>query len=356
MGPLSGLKVVELGGIGPAPFCCMMLADMGADVIRVDRTADVDIGLQSAPEFKILNRGRRSIAVDLKAPAGVALVKQLLEDADIFVEGFRPGVAERLGLGPDVCLGVNPRLVYGRMTGWGQTGPLAQAAGHDINYIALTGALESIGVAGGPPAVPLNLVGDYGGGALYLAFGIMCALVEARQSGQGQVVDAAIVDGAAHLMASVFSAIARDDWDKNRGENLLSGGAPWYSVYETKDGKYISVGAVEGRFYKALLQKTGISDEFLNVQHDRAHWPKLRMALSTVFKSRTRTEWNELLEGSDVCFAPVLTPEEAQHHDHMSARNTFVRVAGILQPAPGPQTQSQHTDHQAATTDTRTAY
>ena len=337
MGPLAGIRVIEIAGIGPGPFCAMLLADMGADVLRVDRTADSDLGLPRDPRFDLLNRGRRSVALNLKKPEGVAAALRLIGQADALIEGFRPGVMERLGLGPDVCLERNPKLVYGRMTGWGQDGPLADAAGHDINYIALTGALHAIGRAGGPPVPPLNLVGDFGGGALYLAFGIACALAEARQSGRGQVVDAAMTDGAASLMTMFYGFRAQGLWQDVRGANLLDSGAPWYDVYETKDGKYVAIGSIEGRFYAELIQRLGLEGEALPKQYDLKRWPELRARFAARFKEKTRDEWCAAMEGSDVCFAPVLTLEEAPKHPHNAARGTFVEVDGILQPAPAPR-------------------
>ena len=337
MGPLTGIKVVELAAIGPGPFCCMLLADMGAEIIRIDRTEASDLGSPADPKYNLLNRNRRSAAIDLKHPEGVAAVKRLISQADVLVEGFRPGVTERLGLGPDDCLKINQRLVYGRMTGWGQDGPLALAAGHDINYISLVGALNAIGPKGGPPVPPLNLVGDFGGGALYLAFGVVCALLECRASGQGQVVDAAMVDGASSLMTPVFAAMARGAWRNARGENMLDGGAPWYSVYETKDGKYVSIGSIEARFYRDLLKCIGLDSEALPARDDREAWPELRERFATAFRSKTRDEWCLIMEGSDVCFAPVLDPWEAQQHPHLKARGMFVESNGIVQPGPAPR-------------------
>jgi alpha-methylacyl-CoA racemase len=337
-GPLAGVKVLELAGIGPSPFCCMLLADMGAQVLRVDRTAPADVGLPGDPALDLLNRGRRSIAVDLKQEEGRAIVKDLAAQADVLVEGFRPGVTERLGLGPADLQAINPRLVYGRMTGWGQDGPLAQAAGHDINYIAITGALDAIGPRGGAPVPPLNLVGDFGGGALYLAFGIVCALLEARQSGRGQVVDGAIVDGTAHLMTAIFGRLAAGTWPLERGESLLSGGRPWYGVYETRDGRYISVGAIEKRFYADLLERTGLAqDPDILDRADPAGWPVLKEKLRAVFLTRTRDEWVAAMDGSDACFAPVLDAKEAQAHPHMKARAIHVQAHGVAQPAPAPR-------------------
>jgi alpha-methylacyl-CoA racemase len=336
-GPLAGVRVLELAGIGPGPFCGMMLADMGADVLRIDRLEAADLGLPLAPKFDVMARGRRSIALDLKHPKSAELVLALVEKADVLIEGFRPGVTERLGIGPDACLERNPRLVYGRITGWGQDGPLAQAAGHDINYIALTGALHAIGRAGEPPVSPLNLVGDFGGGAMYLAFGIACALVEARASGRGQVVDAAMSDGAASLMAIFYGRLAAGAWRDERGVNVLDGAAPWYGVYETADAKYIAVGAIEGRFYAELVQRLGLADASLPGQHERARWGELRTAFAAAFKQKTRDEWCKLLEGTDVCFAPVLSLAEAPQHPHNRARTTFVERDGVTQPAPAPR-------------------
>ena len=275
MGPLEGVRVIEIAGIGPGPFCCMMLADMGAEVLRVDRNDTVELGIAMEPRFNVLNRGRRSVGVNLKTPQGVAVVKRLIADADALVEGFRPGVMERLGLGPEECLAVNPRLVFGRMTGFGQEGPLARAAGHDINYIAMTGALHAIGRKESGPVPPLNLVGDFGGGAMYLAFGIVCALLEAKKSGKAQVVDAAIVDGAASLLTFAYGLMRAGLWTDERGENALDSGAPWYDVYETSDGKYVSIVAIEGRFYNDLLKRIGLDKEALPAQLDRSGWPRL---------------------------------------------------------------------------------
>ena len=336
-GPLAGIKVVEIAGIGPGPFCAMMLADMGAEVLRVDRTAEADIGFAGDPRKSLLNRGRRSVAVDLKNPAGIGAVKRLVAGADALIEGFRPGVMERLGLGPDECLAANPRLVYGRMTGWGQDGPIAHAAGHDINYIALSGVLHAIGRHGGPPVPPLNLVGDFGGGGMYLAFGVVCALLEAGRSGRGQVVDASMVDGSASLSTAIFGLRAMGIWSEERGDNLLDSGAPWYDVYETKDDKYVAIGSLERRFYGELMRLTGLAGDNPPKQWDRTQWPDLRARLATVFKAKTRDEWCAIMEGSDVCFAPVLSYAEAPQHPHNRARATFVEVDGIEQPAPAPR-------------------
>jgi alpha-methylacyl-CoA racemase len=336
-GPLAGVRVVEIAGIGPGPFCAMMLADMGAEVLRIDRLGPTDLGLPVEPRFSVLTRGRRSVALDLKQPAAIAAVKRLVVKADALIEGFRPGVMERLGLGPDECLTANPRLVYGRMTGWGQEGPMAPAAGHDINYIALAGVLHSIGRRGSAPVPPLNLVGDFGGGGMYLAFGVVCALLEAGRSGRGQVVDAAMVDGAASLAAAVFGLRAKGMWNDERGDNILDSGAPWYDVYETQDGKYVAIGSIEGRFYGELLRLTGLTGEALPPQWEKARWGELRARLTEVFKQKTRDEWCRIMEGSDVCFAPVLSMTEAPAHPHNRARGTFVEVDGVPQPGPAPR-------------------
>ena len=336
-GPLAGIKVVEIAGIGPGPFCAMMLSDMGAEVLRVDRTAEADIGFAGDPRKSLLNRGRRSVAVDLKNAAGIGAVKRLVAGADALIEGFRPGVMERLGLGPDECLAANPRLVYGRMTGWGQDGPIAHAAGHDINYIALSGVLHAIGRHGGPPVPPLNLVGDFGGGGMYLAFGVVCALLEAGRSGRGQVVDSSMVDGSASLSTAIFGLRAMGIWSEERGDNILDSGAPWYDVYEAKDGKYVAIGSLERRFYGELMRLTGLAADNPPKQWDRPQWPELRARLATVFKAKTRDEWCAIMEGSDVCFAPVLSYTEALQHPHNRARGTFVEVDGIPQPAPAPR-------------------
>jgi alpha-methylacyl-CoA racemase len=338
MGPLSGVRVIEIAGIGPGPFCAMMLADMGAEVIRVDRAQAVRGGDPSAPPADVLNRGRRSIGVDLKHPDGVAVVLDLAESADALIEGFRPGVAERLGIGPDECLARNPRLVYGRMTGWGQSGPYAHTAGHDINYIALAGALDPIGRAGGAPVPPLNLVGDFGGGGLILAYGLVCALLEASRSGEGQVVDAAMVDGAAVLMSMFHAFTAMGIWNDQRGTNLLDTGAHFYDTYETADGKYVAIGSIEPQFYAELLRLTELVDDGdFAAQMDRSRWPELKERLAGVFRTKTRDEWCQIMEGTDVCFAPVLSISEAPGHPHNVERGTFVEVAGITQPAPAPR-------------------
>jgi alpha-methylacyl-CoA racemase len=336
-GPLSGVKVLELAGIGPGPFCGMLLADMGADVLRVDRLQASDLGLPVDSKYDIMSRGRRSIALDLKQPAAIRAVLDLAGKADALIEGFRPGVTERLGLGPDACLARNPRLVYGRITGWGQDGPLAQAAGHDINYIALSGALHAIGRKGEAPLPPLNLVGDFGGGAMYLAFGVVCALYEARASGRGQVIDAAMSEGAASLMAMFYGRTAAGHWQDNRGVNVLDSGAPWYDAYETADAKYVAVGSIEGRFYAELLKRLGLQSESLPGQFEIARWPELRAAFGAAFKTKTRDAWCRAMEGSDVCFAPVLSLAEAPQHAHNRARGAFVDIDGVIQPAPAPR-------------------
>jgi alpha-methylacyl-CoA racemase len=333
---LSGTKVIEIAGIGPGPFAAMMLADMGAEVIRVDRAGTVT-GDPGRPNLEILNRGRRSIGVDLKAPDGVETVLTLVEQADALIEGFRPGVAERLGIGPDECHARNPKLVYGRMTGWGQEGPYAQAAGHDINYIALGGALAHFGRAGTKPTPPINIVGDFGGGGMLMAFGIACALVEAGRSGQGQVVDAAMVDGSAVLMTMIWGFHALGIWGEF-GTNVLDTGAPFYDTYETSDGKFISLGSLEPQFYAEMITRLGLADEVdLARQMDQSSWPELREKLTALFKTKTRDEWCEVLEHTDACFAPVLTMAEAAEHPHMKARNTILSEDGLLQPAPAPR-------------------
>ncbi len=337
MGPLSGVKVLEIAGIGPGPFASMMLADMGADVIRVDRANRKRDGDPGRPPIDPMSRGRRSVAVDLKNPEGIETVLRLVEQADALVEGFRPGVMERLGLGPDVCLARNPKLVYGRMTGWGQDGPMAQAAGHDINYISLAGVLDHIGRKDERPLAPLNLVGDFGGGGMLMAFGVACALVETARSGQGQVIDCAMVDGAAVLMQMMYGMRAMGVWSDDRGTNLLDTGAHFYEVYETKDGKHVSLGSIEPQFYAELLEKTGLAGEDLPAQMDKSQWPKMQERLTAVFKSKTRDDWCEVMEGSDVCFAPVLSMGEAPSHPHNVARSTFVEAAGAVQAAPAPR-------------------
>jgi alpha-methylacyl-CoA racemase len=337
MGVLSGYRVIELAGIGPGPMCAMLLSDMGADVVRIDRLADAGLGISAGTKFNLLNRGRRSVALDLKRPEAIEAVLKMAERADALIEGFRPGVTERLGLGPDTCLKRNPKLVYGRMTGWGQEGPMAHAAGHDINYIALSGALHSIGRRGEAPVPPLNLVGDFGGGALYLALGIVAGLLEAQRSGKGQVVDAAMVDGAASLMTAIYGLRGSGLWTENRGENMLDTGAHYYDVYETSDGKYVSIGSIEPKFYDELLTLSGLKNEELPRQQDRTQWPAMKKRIAAIFKSKTRDEWCKIMEGSDVCFAPVLSMDEAPHHPHNRHRGTFVQVEGVTQPGPAPR-------------------
>jgi alpha-methylacyl-CoA racemase len=337
MGPLKGLRVIELAGIGPGPFCAMLLADMGADVVRVDRTEASGLGVPMDKRYEINGRNRRSVALDLKSSAGREAVKRLIAGADLLIEGFRPGVAERLGLGPADCHAINPRLVYGRMTGFGQSGPMSQAAGHDLNYIALTGALHAIGPAGGKPVPPLNLVGDYGGGALYLAMGLLAALHERTQSGRGQVVDAAMVDGAASLASIFYGMTASGRWNDRRGDNLLDGGAPFYDTYETADGKYVSIGALEPKFFAEMAERIGLDARFIKGQYERKLWPEMRTEMTRILRAKTRDEWCKLLEGSDACFAPVLSIEEAPHHPHAQARQAFIDVAGVVQPGPAPR-------------------
>jgi alpha-methylacyl-CoA racemase len=336
MGPLQGVKIIELAGIGPGPFAGMLLSDMGADVVRIDRAQQVT-GDFSKPNRDSMYRGRRSIGVDLKHPDGVEAVLQLVESADALFEGFRPGVTERLGLGPDVCLARNPKLVYGRMTGWGQDGPYAQAAGHDINYIALAGALAHFGREGGKPTPPINLVGDFGGGGMFLAFGVVCGILEAQRSGRGQVIDAAMVDGSAILMSMMWGLKAIGFWDEAMGVNVLDTGAPFYDTYETKDGKFVSLGSLEPQFYAELVKRLGLADAGLPAQMDRAGWPELRERFTALFKTKTRDEWSAILEHSDACFAPVLTMSEAVEHPHIKARGTVINRAGVDQPAPAPR-------------------
>ncbi|RKS69023.1 alpha-methylacyl-CoA racemase [Actinomadura pelletieri DSM 43383] len=335
-GPLAGTRVVELAGIGPGPFAAMLLADLGADVIRVDRATAVRDG-KATGGTDFTNRGKRSIAIDLKSDRGRDVALRLVERADVLVEGFRPGVAERLGLGPDDCLARNPALVYGRMTGWGQEGPLSRTAGHDIAYLAVTGALHAIGRADGPPQVPVNLLGDFAGGSMYLVVGVLSALLAARTSGRGQVVDAAIVDGAAHLSTFVHGLLAGGLWEDRRGVNLLDTGAPWYDVYETSDGRHMAVGALEPRFYAEFLRLLGLADEDLPAQHDRAGWPALRARFAAVFRTRTRDEWTEIFVPSDACVTPVLSLTEAADHPWNTSRGVFPDLAGHRQPAPAPR-------------------
>lgn len=333
MGPLKGIRVIEMAGIGPGPFCAMMLSDMGAEVIRIDR-----LGLKgSGNRQHVLNRGRRSLALDLKHPLGKATVLNLVEKADILLEGFRPGVMERLGLGPDICLARNPKLVFGRMTGWGQDGPLAHAAGHDINYIAIGGALGAMGYADRPPTPPLNLVGDFGGGAMYLLAGVLAALIERTSSGRGQVIDAAMTDGTASLLTPFYGLMAMNMWTTQRENNKLDGGAHYYGCYACADDKFIAIGSIEPQFYALLLEKCGITDPQFAAQQDQQHWPELRKKLAAVFRTRTQDEWCAIMEGSDVCFAPVLGPGDAPTHPHNQARQTFIEYEGVTQPAPAPR-------------------
>ena len=336
-GPLSRYRVIEIAGIGPGPFSAMMLADMGAEVIRVDRAQSVAGRDPAQPSRDVLNRGRRSVGVDLKHPDGVETVLKLVEQADALVEGFRPGVAERLGIGPEVCLARNPRLVYGRMTGWGQDGTYAAMSGHDINYIALSGSLSAFGRKGDAPVPPLNLVGDFGGGGMLMAFGIVCGLLEAQRSGEGQVVDAAMVDGSALLATFIYGMRALGAWQDERGTNILDTGAWFYEVYETADGEYVSFGSLEPQFFAELIRLTGLADEGLPEQMDRTTWPAMKDRLAAVIKTKTRDEWCQLMEGTDVCFAPVLGMAEAPSHPHNRHRGTFVDVAGVAQPAPAPR-------------------
>ncbi|WP_329334849.1 CoA transferase [Streptomyces sp. NBC_01352] len=338
-GPLAGCRVIEFGGIGPGPFAGMFLADLGAEVVRVDRPESMDevgVGGPLGGPTDVLNRGKRSVVLDLKHPAGLAAVLELVGRADVLIEGFRPGVTERLGIGPHACLARNPRLVYGRMTGWGQDGPLAAAAGHDVNYIALTGALGAIGSAGGPPQIPLNLLGDYGGGGCYLVIGVLAALHAVGRSGRGQVVDAAIVDGTAHLLASTFAKLARGAWTDERGVNQLDGGSPFYAVYETQDGRHMAVGALEPKFYRRLVGLLEL-DADPDRQYDRSTWPELRLSLEKRFAQRTRDEWAVLFEGTDACVAPVLDLGEAAAHPHLAARGSLVARDGVVQPAAAPR-------------------
>jgi alpha-methylacyl-CoA racemase len=337
MGPLQGIRVLEFAGIGPGPFCALLLGDLGAEVLRIDRSESVPSTPPARRSWDLLGRDRRSVAIDLKSPEGVQVALRLIERSDALIEGYRPGVMERLGLGPEPCLARNPRLVYGRMTGWGQDGPLANAAGHDINYIALAGALHGIGRKGEAPVPPLNLVGDFGGGGMLLALGVAAALIERQRSGQGQVVDAAMVDGAALLMTLFHGMRQAGLWREERGTNMLDGGAPYYDVYETSDGCHVAIGAIEPKFYAELLRRTGLSGEPLPTQNDRARWPELRERMQALFRQRTRDEWCALLEGSDACFAPVLTMAEAPEHPQSRARQSFARIDGIVQPAPAPR-------------------
>lgn len=333
-GPLAGVRVVEFAGIGPAPFCAMLLSDLGADVVRIDRTSPP----QHDPKFAVTGRGRRSVALDLKTGIGAETALRMLDKADVLIEGFRPGVMEKLGLGPEIIEKRNPRLIYGRMTGWGQSGPLSHAAGHDLNYIALTGALHAIGRAGAPPPPPLNIVGDFGGGALYLAMGICAALLETSRSGRGQVIDCAITDGVASLSALFHGLLASDRWSELRAANFLDGAAPFYDTYECSDGKYVAIAAYEPQFYRELLEKLGLSqDPLLAEQWDRSRWGEMKGRIAGVISRRTREEWCAAIEGSDACFAPVLTWEESAAHPHNRARETYVVIDGVRQPNAAPR-------------------
>jgi len=331
-GPLSGIKVVEFAGIGPGPFCGMLLSDMGADVVRIDRK-----GGHGGSKFDITARGRRSIAMDLKKPEAVEACLKLIAEADMLQEGFRPGVMERLGLGPDVCLKRNPKLVYGRMTGWGQTGPMAKAAGHDLNYISLTGAAHAIGRPGEKPVPPLNLVGDFGGGALYLALGMVSALNHAQRTGEGQVIDAAMTDGATSLMAMFYGFTASGMWTDTHGTNMLDGGAHFYDTYETSDGQWVSIGSIEPQFYALLREKMGLEDPYWDDQMNRDKWPEMTEKLAVVFKTKTRDEWCDIMEGTDICFAPILSIKETINHPHNKARDTVVEIDGVVQPNIAPR-------------------
>ena len=337
MGPLAGVKVIELAGLGPCPMCAMLLAELGATVLRIDRKEPVELGLSRPLRYDLLRRSRKAIALDLKTPDAVEMVSHLLENADALIEGFRPGVAERLGLGPIQCLERNPRLVYGRVTGWGQYGPLKDAAGHDLNYIAITGVLNAIGQRNQPPAIPLNLVGDFGGGALYLALGVLAGILEARQSGKGQVVDAAMVDGAASLATMFFGFHAAGMLSAERGSNAIDLGSHFCNVYECADGRWVAVSPTEGRFHLELLRRLEIDPDLIGGQMDRKNWPNAYRVLAEKFKTKTRDEWCALLEGTDACFAPVLSWGEAPSHAHLRARGTFIELDGVMQPAPAPR-------------------
>lgn len=336
-GPLAGLRVLEIESIGPVPWAGMMLSDLGADVVRVDRPEPPDVGVKRDMRHEVTSRGRRSLVADLKRPEGVEQVLQMVAHADILLEGMRPGVMERLGLGPDICLARNPRLVYGRMTGWGQEGPLAQTVGHDINYIATAGALHAIGRAGQPPVPPLNLVGDFGGGAMLLAFGVLAALHETKASGQGQVVDAAMIDGTLSLLAPVIGRWQSGDWRDEREANMLDGGAHFYRTYATADGKAVALGAIEPRFYAALLKGLGLSAESLPAQQDRSAWPAMRERFAAIFARETRDYWARTFEGTEACVSPVLSLSEMAQHSHLRMRGSLVEIEGILQPAPAPR-------------------
>jgi alpha-methylacyl-CoA racemase len=337
LGPLAGLKIVEFAAVGPAPMCAMLLADLGATVMRIDRATPVELGAKRPLQFDLLLRNREVLALDLKTAEGRAMAMEVVAGADALIEGMRPGVMERLGLGPDDCLARNPRLVYGRMTGWGQQGPLAQAAAHDLNWIAMSGALDAIGRAGQPPSIPINLLGDYAGGSLYLALGILAAMRESERSGRGQVVDAAIMDGVSSLMTSMFGLMAAGMWKPERGSNIADSGAPFYEVYECRDGKYVSVAPIETRFFEELLEKLEIPKADFPDRWDRTQWPRLRETLAATFKARTRDEWCQLLEGTDACFAPVLTMAEAPGHPHAAHFDEHLACRGVRQPVPAPR-------------------
>lgn len=346
MGPLSGLKIIEMPAVGPVPFAGMMLAEMGADVLRLTRTEQADVGIHVEPKFRTVFRSRPSMAIDLKKQDGVEAVLKLLEQADGIIEGFRPGVMERLGLSPDICLRRNPKLAYGRMTGWGQTGPLSSVAGHDINYIALSGVLSVLGEKDGQPTLPLNLVGDFGGGALFLCVGMLAAMLSAKKDGRGQVIDAAMVDGAASLMTPLYGFLASGMWKEGRGTNILDGGAHFYSVYETSDRNFIGIGPIEGKFYRELLRIIGLDHdrELIDGFMDRDKWPDLKQKFAKVFKTKTRSEWTSLLEHLDVCVSPVLGMREVTDHPHIAQRKVFLDLDGVLQPAPAPRFSNTPTE------------
>lgn len=337
MGPLEGYKVIELASVGPVPMCGMLLADLGADVIRIDRLSQAELGVHRDPTFEVTGRGKRSVALDLKQPTGRDAALTLISRADVLIEGFRPTVMESLGLGPADCFEHNPQLIYGRLTGWGQEGPLASAAGHDMNFVALTGALHAMGSPDGPPVPPLNLLGDFAGGSLFLALGIVSALVERQHSGIGQVVDAAIIDGVSALLASVHGQASGGIWQDQRGSHIIGGAAPWNAVYETRDGKHITFCGIESRFYNLFLEKVGIETSSLPDRHDRTNWPGLRAKFERIFLARDATDWCDLLEGTDCCFAPVLSVMDARHHPHAIARDMFCTVDGVEQPRPAPR-------------------
>lgn len=352
-GPLTGLKVIELAGIGPAPMAAMMLSDMGAEVVRVDRLTASGLGIPMPKKFNFLGRGRKSIAVDLKNPEGIEALLELIDQADILIEGFRPGVMERLGMGPDLCLERNPKLVYGRVTGWGQEGPLSKSAGHDLNYIALSGALHAIGRSNDePPTPPLNLVGDFGGGTMFIVVGILAALNEVRNSGKGQVVDAGMVDGALSLMTSIYGMHAGGNQSDERASNILDSGAHFYNTYETRDGKYVSIGSIETKFYAMLLDKLGLDPDSLPPQMERESWPAMKEKFKEIFLTKTRDEWCALMENTDICFAPVLSLAEAPDYAHNKERDSFVEVDGVKQPAPAPRFSATPSSIKSATPDT----